>query len=227
MVKITINVLTAKTYGIEYEYDEISLVEICEYREKFSGYSKNLDDSEKILIALKKDNKYELDKMNNSYCRATNVGTSKNYIFDKINFYHDIMVLKDQTNTYIYDYNEKLLKVLPFNTIVTEIAKYSGNCNEKRYSYNINGDCYKYKDGNLKKVIEEVENIYVATYETDTDLFEAKTLNKKEHDDFCDYIDTQEDDLAKKSLLELSNDNQALKKNYPTLVVKRKKIQSK
>ena len=75
--------------------------------------------------------------------------------------------------------------------------------------------------GKFEEAYIEENDFYVTTYETDTDSFEIKTLNKQEHDAFCDHIDTQADDLAEQSLVEMSADAQILKKKYPTLVLRK------
>ena len=75
--------------------------------------------------------------------------------------------------------------------------------------------------GKFEEAYIEENDFYVTTYEMDTDSFEIKTLNKQEHDAFCDHIDTQADDLAEQSLVEMSADAQILKKKYPTLVLRK------
>ena len=104
------------------------------------------------------------------------------YIYDEIKIFKEIIVFKDQKQTYIYDHQQKLLKNFPAAASISEVAYSSGrNCIDKSYCYYIDGDYYCYKFGRLM-----AEEVYVTTYETEKDCFEVKTPYQVEHDLFCD-----------------------------------------
>ena len=200
------------------EYDEISVGGLY-------GKYEELSDAKVLYFALRKGTKYELAKIDNYQYGEADVEFLSNHLFDAIDFFREIMVFKDEIYSYIYDYNEKLLKTLPTDTLITPIAKpcdeYDEQHNYRDYFYCIDGVYYYYKDGKFEEVFTEENDFYVTTYETDTDSFEIKTLSKQEHDAFCDYIDTQAVDLAEQSLAQMSTDAQTLKEKYPTLVLKK------
>ena len=216
---------------IPMEYEDIA------FGARNSKY-RNQTDSNTVYFALKKGEKeYELAKrIDYHYYNSSNNGNSNrdcpiefisNHIFEGIEFLKDIMVLKDPSHVYVCNYEENLLKTFPSNTLITSFAKpgdeYAKKRNNKDDFYCVDGTYYYYKDGKFEEAYIEENDFYVTTYETDTDSFEIKTLNKQEHDAFCDHIDTQADDLAEQSLVEMSADAQILKKKYPTLVLRKVK----
>lgn len=202
---------------IPIEYDEVNLGGLY-------GKYKNLEDAEVLYLALKKGNEYELAKMHNYKSVATDVEVVSNHTFDVIDFFREIMVFKDKMHSYIYDYNEKLLKTLPVDTLITAYAKPCDEFHEKHnyreYFYCIDGVYYYYKDGKFEEVYTENNALYLTAYETATDSFEVRTYNKDEHDLFCSVIDSKDDTEAEKSLIEMSEKGFS-KKDYPTLVLKR------
>ena len=208
---------------IPVKYDEISIG--GQYRK----YDR-LEDAEVLYIALREGEKYELAKMKNWRVLGTHAEFADNYTFDTIDFFKDIMVFKDKNHSYIYDYNEKLLKTLAASApIIAYERPYEDSYDEMRgyrkYFYCIDGVYYYYKDGKLGEVYTENNDLYSTTYETDTDLFEVRSYNKDEYDSFCSAIDSQGDANAEKSLIEMS-ENGISKKTYPTLVLKRVNKQS-
>ena len=66
-------------------------------------------------------------------------------------------------------------------------------------------------------------DVYLTTYETDTEMFEAFSYRKDILDKFTSYIDSMEDDLGEASLNELSNNKNDLKDKYPSLVLRKVK----
>ena len=89
--------------------------------------------------------------------------------------------------------------------------------------YCINNNYYFYKEGNLEKYYKEYIDMYLTTYETDTELFEASSYKKDILDSFTSYIDSMEDDLGETSLKELSNNKRKLEDKYPSLVLRKVK----
>lgn len=205
---------------IPIEYDEISIG--GQYRKYGS-----LDDSEVLYFALKKGKKYELAKLHNWKYVSTDVEFVSNHTFDTIDFFREIMVFKDKVYSYIYDYNEKLLKSLPVNTSITAYERpYQSDYDEEHkyrdYFYCIDDVYYYYKNGKLGEVYTENNDLYLITYETDTDSFEIRSYNKDEYDSFCYAIDSQEDAEAEKLLIEMSEKGFS-RREYPALVLKRVK----
>lgn len=203
---------------IPVEYDEIS---VGGQYEKYSS----LKDSEVLYFSLKKGKKHELAKLRNWQYVDTDVEFVSNHTFDTIDFFRDVMVFKDQVHSYIYDYNEKLLKSLPVSTSITAYGRpyeddYDKERGYKKYFYCIDGVYYYYKDGKFEEVYTEINDLYSTTYETDSDSFEIRSYNKDEHDSFCSTIDFQEDAEAEKSLIEMSEKGIS-KRDYPTLVLRR------
>lgn len=205
-----------------------------EYEDVAFGGQYDLEDDKTIYFALKKGEKeYNLAKRINYHYFGSNVDCPvklvSNHTFEKIEFFKDIMVLKDSNYVYVYNYEEALLKTFPPNTVIIPVTKPSGKHDEihkdKDYLYYIDGTYYYYKKGKFEEAFVEENDFYVTTYETDTDFFEIKTLNKQGYDAFCDDIDMQEDD-SKQRLAEMSMNDQVLKKKYPTLVL-RKSIKRK
>lgn len=203
---------------IPVEYDEINI------DGQYDKYS-SLKDAKVLYIALRKDKKYELAKMINWHNIETDVEFVDNHTFDTIDFFRDVMVFKDQVHSYIYDYNEKLLKSLPASTSITSYGRpyeddYDKERGYRKYFYCIDGVYYYYKDGKFEEVYTENNDLYSTTYETDSDSFEIRSYNKDEHDSFCSTIDSQEDAEAEKSLIEMSEKGIS-KRDYPTLVLRR------
>lgn len=195
-------------------------------------YSKyeDLENAKIVYFALKKGEKeYELAKRANNHYSSSNkecpVEFVSNHTFEQIDFLKDVMVLKDSSYTYVYSYEEKLLKTFPAGTEVVPSEKpcdeYDRKHNHKEYFYWIDGACYYYKNGKFEEVFSEERNFYVTTYETDTDAFEVKSSDKQEHDAFCEYIDAKEDAFAVQHLAALSTNATGLKEKYPTLVLRR------
>lgn len=174
-----------------------------------------------LYIALKKRNKYALAKLYPDIYEGTNVEFISDYIYNKIDLFHDIIVLKNRNHTYIFDYNGNLLKTLPANASITAHEKQYSEL-KQHDSYCIDGECYFYYNGKLEEVYTENKDLYLTTYETDQDLFEIRCYNKNEHDLFCSTIDSQKGIEAEKSLIEMSE--KGLPRNeYPTLILKRKR----
>lgn len=204
---------------IPIEYDEIKIGGLY-------GKYGSLRDAKVLYFALRKGKKYELAKMKNYQYVETKVEFVNNHIFDSVDFFRDIMVFKDQTYTYIYDYNETLLKLLPASSSITAYARPCNDYEMKHgyidYFYCIDGVYYYYKERKFEEVYTEDNELYLTTYETDANSFEIKTYNKDEHDLFCSIIDSQDDGDAEKILIEMSEKGVS-RSNYPTIELKRTK----
>lgn len=166
-------------------------------------------------ILAKRDIGYDINSDRNNELEV--LGKYKDILFFK-----DIIVLKTVLNTIIYDYNDKILGEFPFDTTVTSFEVPEDNFSKKTI-YCINDDYYFYKDGNLEKYYKEDIDMYLTTYETDTEMFEATSYKKDILDKFTNYIDSMEDDLGETSLKELSNNKRELEDKYPSLVLRKVK----
>ena len=201
---------------IPIEYEDITLSYSPEY--------KNIDDADYIYYALRKDNSSILAKRKNYNYKDLDESTELEVLgeYKDILFLKDIIVLKDLLNTFIYDYNDKLLGKFPFDTPVTSFEVAEDNFSKKTI-YCINDDYYFYKDGNLEKYYKEDIDMYLTTYETDTEMFEASSYKKDVLDKFVSNIDSMEDDLGEAYLNKLSNNKNDLKDKYPSLALRKVK----
>lgn len=141
--------------------------------------------------------------------------------FKEINLFEDIVTLRTKENLLIYDYEENLLKKLPASSQIS-IYKKSDSSDDKEPIYVIDGKLYYHKVRKFEEVFVKENNLYITTYETETDSFEIKTFNKTEHDSFCKIIDSQEDSVAEQSLIDIfENNGNEVRQQYHTLVLKR------
>lgn len=202
----------AKTI-IPNRYDEIKLGGECQN-------SKGLKDSKVLYFALKSGNSYELAKIDNyEYCDC-DVQFVNNHRFSSIDFYNQIMVLRDENYTYIYSYDEKLLKTLPSNATISEIDV-SMSSYDKKYFYELDGKIYYYRDGKLSEQYSEVKDMFVTRYESDTDVYEVKSLNRDEYNSFCQMIDEMSDEDAESTLQDFASNKQKVKSKYPRVNLNR------
>lgn len=201
---------------IPIEYEDITLSYSPEY--------KNIDDANYIYYALRKDNNSILAKRKNYHYKDLDESSKLEVLgeYKEILFFKDIIVVKTLLNIFIYDYNDKLLGKFPFDTPVTSFEVPEDKYNNKTI-YCINNNYYFYKEGNLEKYYKEYIDMYLTTYETDTELFEASSYKKDILDSFTSYIDSMEDDLGETSLKELSNNKRKLEDKYPSLVLRKVK----
>lgn len=149
--------------------------------------------------------------------KSEEIGEYKNILFLK-----DIIVLKTLLNTIVYDYNDKLLGEFPLNTTVTSFDVSNNQYNKKTF-YCIDNDYYFYQNGNLEKYYKEDIDMYLTTYETDTEVFEASTYKKDVLDKFVSNIDSMEADLGETYLNKMFNNKRELETKYPSLVLRKVK----
>lgn len=207
--------------GINFHGDDIVPVQYDTVDMKFykSSLSTNI-----VYFALEKNNsclEFERMKHNNVH-PAYDGEINRSQEYKKIDFLDDIMVLRTETETLIYDYDEKLLKQLPITSQISVIYRKPTNGYKEKPIYVIDGKFHYYKSGKLEEVFVEENDLYITTYETETDSFELRTYNKDEHDAFCSVIDSSEEIEAEKSLIETSEKGFE-RSRYPTLVLKRVK----
>ena len=186
---------------IPIEYDTIDL--------KFDDYNRI------AYFALgKKDLGFELAKNCDN-----NVKFIVGQKFEEINFFEDVMALRTKTNLLIYNYKEKLLKEFPVSSQISMIYRKSNLW--PNIIYVIDGNFYYY-DRNHEEVFDAEDDLYITTYETETDLFEIKTFSKAEHDSFCGIIDSQKDSIGEQLLINIfKNKRNEVRQQHSSLVLKR------
>lgn len=126
------------------EYDEIKMSGL--------GYRQSSRRRDILYLALRKGKEYQLAKMKNWEYTETNIELVSNQTFDMIDFFDQIMILKDKRYTYIYDYQEQLLQKLPRNASIMIYENHDQfDCEDDLYL--IDGVYYNYLDGKLIKII--------------------------------------------------------------------------
>lgn len=178
---------------------------------------------ETVYFALgKKDLGFELAKKRHWEYSDSDVEFTNSQKFEEINLFEDIMTLRTKTNLLIYDYEEKLLKKLPASSQISMIYRKPDRSYDKKTIYVVDENFYYYKDGKFEEMFIEENDLYITTYETETDSFEIKTFDKIEHDSFCEIIDSQEDSVAEQSLIDVfENNRNEVRQHHRTLVLKR------
>lgn len=175
-------------------------------------------------FALKKHGEYTLAKRRDYNYRSSNkdcpVEFAGNRTYKEIEFYTDIVVLRDTMHAYIYDYKDKFFKSFSADVEISEIKDDEEYSTKKPY-YSIGGVYYFYQDGKFEEVHMEMNDCYVTTYEIEGDTFEIRTFNKIEHDKFCKAIDSLEDSEAHNILNEYDSNPYKRRNNYPTLTLTR------
>ena len=198
------------------EYENIQI--------SFSPKHKELDDANRVYFSLEKEKSCLLARR---WCFPSSeikegIKTKLETLgeYNDISFLKDIIVCRTLDSTYIYDYDYILLCKVSSNAVIAPVelkTDYSTSL------YNIDGIYYYYRDNKLIKLYQNVINSYITTYETDTDVFEVSTFDKKTLEDFSNYIDSMEDNLGEETLMNYSSDNRSLKEKYPSLVLKKTK----
>ncbi len=195
------------------EYDTINI-----------KFYKNKLYNEFVYFALgKKDLGFALAKKEHWDYGDNDVKFLGSQMYEEINLFEDIITLRTKEDLLLYDYDEKLLKKFPASSQISVIYRRPDSVLDKKPIYIIDGTYYYYKDGNFKEVLVEENEYYVTTYETETDTFEIKTLNKVEHDSFCKIIDSQEEVVAEQLLKDIfENNGNEIRQQYSSLALNRK-----
>ncbi len=92
---------------------KIKIVSICDIL--FGNYSSNDYNCDLVYFSLKRlDGKYELVKIKRNRYHDTEDNNTLKYssgkYFDYVKLFEDIIVFKDSQTTYVYNYEENLLK---------------------------------------------------------------------------------------------------------------------
>lgn len=166
-----------------------------------------------VLIILEKfDNKYEFGK----YCDCFDNYKTKYDNLYSIDFLKDIIVLKDDNDTYIIDYNEKLLNTFPKDTCVSESDVKEDDCQMSLYK--VNNDTYFHKDNKFEKAMIYERDKYITNYEDEEkNIIRVETTNKKLHDTLCDII--EEMDLQGQAIIDkIYSDSVYMRVNHKNVV---------
>ena len=119
-----------------------------------------------------------------------------------------------------------LLNTFPANVEIVPTTVKRGKAEISLYC--VNGVYFFYRNDKFEEAFMEECDLYVTTYETETDSFEIKTFNKAEHDSFCEIIESQEDSAAEQSLIDIfENSENEVRQQHHTLVLKRTLKQNK
>ena len=197
---------------ISMEYDTIDM----------KLYDKNYSHEIAYFSLGKKGSGFELAKKRHWEHSDSDEEFMNSQKFEEINLFEDIMTLRTKANLLIYDYEEKLLKKLPASSQISMIYRNPDSSYDKKPIYVIDGKFFYHKDGKFEEVFVEENDLYITTYETESDSFEIKTFDKAEHDSFCGIIDSQEDSVAEQSLIDIfENNRNEVRQQHRTLVLKR------
>ena len=189
----------------------------------FSSKYGRLDNAKRVYFSLEKEKSCLLARRTCSDFEDLDKNNKLETLgkYNDISFLEDIIACRTLDSTYIYDYNNILLGEFSPNAFIAPVEPKIDSWN--RHLYSIDGIYYYYENNKLIKPYQNVINSYITTYETDTDVFEVSTYDKKALDEFSNYIDSMEDNLGEEALMKYSSDNSSLKEKYPSLVLKNKK----
>lgn len=174
---------------------------------------KPLHRNDDVLILLEKfDNKYEFGK----YCDCFDYYKTKYDNLSSIDFLKDIIVLKDDNDTYIIDYNEKLLNTFSKDTCVSEVDAKEDDYQKSLYK--VNNDTYFYMDNKFEKAMMYERDKYITDYEDDEkNIIRIETTNKKLHDKLCNII--EETDLQGQAIVDkIYSDSVCMRVNHKNVV---------
>ena len=136
--------------------------------------------------------------------------------YQAIQFFNDIMLLKDEIKVYAYDYNNRLLRTFAKNVPVSVSKSKTGTL------YMINGVGYSYNDGQLQVVPVEECTFYSAGYESQYGTIVVNSYNQDTYEKWCADIEAMSEEDINKVLLAMYDNNPQVQKQYPKLVKKYK-----
>lgn len=203
---------------IPMEYEDIKY----KFHKKDGGTYGGID---MVFFSLKKNGRYQFAKRGDYNYRSSNTDSpveyANNRTYMSIEFLSDIIILRDDIDTYIYDYSDRFHKRLPLAAKIMEVNLGGEYSFDKKVYYDIDGVYYFFKKDKFEEVHVEEQDCYITTYEVEGDTFEARTFNKKEHDIFCTKLEELSDEDAHKTLNEFASNPYRCHNSYPTLTLKR------
>ena len=172
-----------------------------------------LDYNNQLYFSLQgDDNQYQL-----AIYEARKSGLAiKDKKYQKIQFFNDIMFLKDERHVYAYDYNNKLLRMFTKNVHISVSKSKTGTL------YMINGTGYSYNNGQFQVVPVENCMFYSTGYVCQYGTIVVNSYNKATYDEMCESIDNMSEEDINNRLLLMYNKNPQVQKKYPELVKKYK-----
>ena len=193
---------------------------------EINGYSyldiKNQDDLEKmqwhtlygdiLYMALKiSEGTYDIAKFD-IFGKAP-LKFWKQVRFNYVKFFSSIAVLKDQNNTFVYNYSGKLLKTFPVDAQISATTM-GDNC------YLVDDEYYIYISEKFQKAYFEDVDLYATAYESEFGTVVVNSRDKEEHDRVCAEIEEFDDQTFDDTLISLYKQNPSVQEKYPTLVKK-------
>lgn len=160
---------------------------------------------------------FRLVKKNHDEYSDDKIEIFNDCIYNEIKFFEDIIVLKDNTYSYIYDYKSKLLKQLSFDADISMLDIKLNKIN-KNNIYCIDGIYYFYKNEIFEKVILEEYNLYKTTYESDYGSIVVSSYDKVEHDKVCEQIEEIDTVNSQQSLVSIYEDVLKKQEKNPVLI---------
>lgn len=192
---------------IEPNYKSLDINALCA-----NDYDR-LDYNNQLYFSLQgDDNQYQL-----AIYEARKSGLAiKDKKYQKIQFFNDIMFLKDERHVYAYDYNNKLLRMFTKNVHISVSKSKTGTL------YMINGTGYSYNNGQFQVVPVENCMFYSTGYVCQYGTIVVNSYNKATYDEMCESIDNMSEEDINNRLLLMYNKNPQVQKKYPELVKKYK-----
>lgn len=174
--------------------------------------------SDSIFFKLKcSDGCYKLATIKSYLNSPSDVEYDQGYS-DDIQLFPDILVLKNNNCTCIFNYCNKLLSMID-GCVDVSLIKMS----DKRL-YFIEGNYYIYKDNKFIMLPSELCDLYETVYESANGNVIVSSFNKREHDYVCEEIEAGGEENIDKTIENIYKENSKFKDNYPVLV---KKIEHK
>lgn len=200
---------------IEPKYKSIEMNGIYKYSPDILGCT---------FLLKKSDGKHELVKYKtrNYNWNVREFEYSDVESFNDIELFDYIVVFKNQNNTYIYNYDGKLLKTIPANVQVSRTVVNKGGY--KIGLYLIDGRYYFLNNQKFEEVPIEDYYLYATAYESEYGTVVVNSYDKQEHDEICQQIENDGEEILDKKLISYYESNPKIQEKYPALV---KKIVSK
>lgn len=182
----------------------------------FSSEYRDLDNASTVYFSLQKEEHSVLARMTYFLYKHTDeIHIKELGEYDDISFFKDIIVCRILGVVYIFNYDHILVGKFSSNVVVSPVGP------EAKHIYNIGGTYYEFSNNKLVRLYQDTINLYITTYETDTDVFEVRTFDQPALEEFSDHIDSMEDNLSGEELINYSSDKDSLNGKYPTLTLKR------
>ena len=131
--------------------------------------------------------------------------------------YESIMVLKNDSSIFIYDYNNQLLGTFPLGVHINEIVI------KNKYVYKIDDVYYVLRNGMFVRVPIETIELYMSAYESEFGTVVVNSYSLDEHDEKCKSIEECSDEYFDDILIKNYQKNVDIQNRYPTLVKKMNK----